>query len=101
LFCSTIDQSVNEGGHIDSMVQRVHYIVFIDSVVVQDVINVESGMTNIAPSKEAKKRKWLYRTMNQQRETTQYIVGKMIEVRPYSTLLEVLNVLYNFSVKTE
>ena len=55
LFRSPIDLSANECGHIVSMVQRVHRIAFIDSGVVQDVIDVESGMMNIALSDKAKK----------------------------------------------
>jgi len=42
---------------IDGMVQRVHCRAFIDPGVLQDIIDVESGITNIVPSDKAGKRK--------------------------------------------
>ena len=97
LFRSPIDLCVNEEStRINNMIQIIHRCTFIDCGVVHDTVDVESGANSITPSDKAKKRKWLYRTMNQQRQTTHDIVGNTISYRPVSSLLDVLNVVDSF-----
>ena len=54
----SICDSTNEDNDIECIVKRVHRCAFIDSGVVQEVIDVES--TKYAPRDKAEKLKWLY-----------------------------------------
>ena len=92
----SVCDSANEDGDVECMVKRVHRRAFIDSGVVQEVIDVESSLSKYAPSDKAEKMKWLYRSMHRYRETTRGIVGNTIDVRPDSTSLDVLKVVNKF-----
>ena len=92
----SVCDSTNEDGDVECMVKRVHRRAFINSGVVQEVIDVESSLLKYAPSDKAEKMKWLYQSMNRCRETTRDIVGNTIDARPNSTSLDVLKVVNKF-----
>ena len=79
---------------IDSMVKRVRRCAFIESGVVQEVMDVDTGEVTIC--EKAERRRVVYRNINQFREMARDIVRNTLESRPASTSLEVIKVVDKF-----
>ena len=80
----------------NGMLSRVTHRAFVESGVVQQVMNVDSGELEEAQKKVKKSSRQLYLNIVQQKETARDIVGNVLQMRPASNSLEALGVVENF-----
>ena len=80
----------------NDMLSRVTHRAFVESGVVQQVMNVDLGELEEVPKKVKKSSRQLYLNIVQQKETARDIVGNILQMRPVSTSLEALGVVENF-----
>ena len=80
----------------NDMLSRVTHRAFVESGVVQQVMNVDSGELEEVPKKVKKSSRQLYLNIVQQKETARDIVGNVLQMCPASTSLEALGVVENF-----
>ena len=75
---------------IDTMVSRVTHRAFMNTGVIQDVFNVETGELEVGDKNAHSS---LYMTIKEKGEVTRDIVGRTIQVQPTSSSLDVLEVV--------
>ena len=80
----------------DDMLSRVTHRAFVDSGVVQQVLNVDSGEVEMNPKKQKRGSRELYLSMVKEKETARDIVGNVLKMRPGTTSIEALGVVENF-----
>ena len=85
------EETVDDGvSNIDQMVSRVTHHAFMNTGIIQDVFNVETGELEVG-DKDAHSS--LYMTIKEKGEVTRDIVGRTIQVQPTSSSLDVLEVV--------
>ena len=81
---------------IDSMMNRVKRRAFVETGVVQEVIDVDTGKTSTIIDRKSERRRRVYRNLNQFSEMARDIVGNTMKSRRETTSLEALDVVDKF-----